>query len=169
VVQDTDGDGKIVYLFLPLYSRGNLQDAINTHSLNGTHFSEAEILAYFKGTCEAVKAMHTFHAPIKKSTKPNGSASASGSNAPQAQPQHTREDSVDEDERNQMLPEPEGDEEGGFSYDNSGRMGVPLLTKKSAKQVDVIFDGDQELAEPQSSPDGEVELVPYAHRDLKPG
>jgi serine/threonine kinase 16 len=68
-----------------------------------------------------------------------------------------------------MLPEPEGDDEGGFSYDNGGSMGVPLVTKKRVAQGDVIFDGDQELAESQPSPEGGGELVPYAHRDLKPG
>lgn len=172
MVQDTDGEGKIVYLFLPLYSRGNLQDAINTHSLNGTHFSESEILNYFRGTCEAVRAMHDFHAPLKKPRQQNGSAPGSDQrNASQSQnhQNHQREDSMDDDERNQMLPEPEGDDEGGFSYDNNGSMGVPLVTKNRMEQGDVIFDGDQELADHQPSPDGAGEAVPYAHRDLKPG
>jgi serine/threonine kinase 16 len=174
VVQDTDGDGQIVYLFLPLYSRGNLQDAINTHSLNGTHFSETEILRYFKGTCEAVRAMHTFHAPLRKSpNRPNGSAGGSEPRRvqqPQVEAHQVGEDSDDEGEQNQMLPEPEGDEEGGYSYDGaSSRKGVPLLTKKKVEQGDIVFDGDQELADSLPAPDGEGELVPYAHRDLKPG
>lgn len=173
MAQDTDGEGQIVYLFLPLYSRGNLQDAINTHSLNGTHFSESEILRYFRGTCEAVRAMHTFHGPVKKdSSKPNGSAGRSEPRRtaqPQAQSSHGGDDSEDEDERNQMLPEPEGDDEGGFSYDGAGGKGVPLLAKNRVEQGDVIFDGDQELADSLPTPDGEGELVPYAHRDLKPG
>jgi len=176
VVQDSDGEGQIVYLFLPLYSRGNLQDAINTHSLNGTYFSENDILKYFKGTCEAVRAMHTFYAPVKKGlSRPNGSAAGGSGSEPHRVPQpqaHTVGDDSgdDDDEHNQMLPEPEGDDEGGFSYDGPpSARGVPLLTKKKAERGEVIFDGDQELADSLPAPDGEGELVPFAHRDLKPG
>lgn len=58
VVQDQEG--KVVYLFLPLYSRGNLQDAINANSINGTRFAEKDMLSLFLGTCEAVRAMHEY-------------------------------------------------------------------------------------------------------------
>ncbi|KAF8121736.1 other/NAK protein kinase [Boletus edulis] len=53
VVQDPEGDGQIVYLFLPLYKRGNVQDAINANIVNGKHFSERDIVRIFNGTCEA--------------------------------------------------------------------------------------------------------------------
>lgn len=119
--------------------------------------------------------MHVFRAPVKRPGQQNGNASNSlhpggSGNVPRPpSSQHTREDSVDEDERNQMLPEPEGDDEGGFSYDNGGSKGVPLLTRKKVEQGDVIFEGDQELSDPQPPSTGEGELTPYAHRDLKPG
>jgi serine/threonine kinase 16 len=65
-----------------------------------------------------------------------------------------------------MFPHPEGDAEGGYSYasgkskPDSSR--VPLVT--SMDGGDVIFDGEQDTTQ-----SGTGELVPYAHRDLKPG
>jgi len=165
VVQDKDGEGKVVYLFLPLYSRGNLQDAINTHSINNTHFGESEILRLFKGTCEAVRAMHDYRAPVK--------SGAANGNATTQQMKPSRH-SVDDDDADHMFPQPEGDEEGGFSYHAGGSSGpsVPLVTRRKVQEGDVVFNGDEELAERQpdpSAPTGETEHVPYAHRDLKPG
>jgi serine/threonine kinase 16 len=42
---------------------------------------------------------------------------------------------------------------------------VPLVTSEPLDEGDVIFEDDQDTAQ-QS---GSGELVPYAHRDLKPG
>ncbi|KAG6845468.1 hypothetical protein H0H87_008828 [Tephrocybe sp. NHM501043] len=159
VVQDPDGDGKIVYLFLPLYKRGNLQDAINANVVNRKHFSEQEMLRLFKGTCLAVRAMHDFHARAGASepSQPNGA-----SRHPQPVP-HGRHS--DDDER---FPQPEGDGDGGFSYDSG--VNVPLVTKHQVEEEgDVVFDGDEELAHSQQGGGGNGDLVPYAHRDLKPG
>ncbi|KAL1739950.1 kinase-like domain-containing protein [Schizophyllum fasciatum] len=152
VVQDPDGEGKIVYLFLPLYKRGNLQDAINSNVVNGNHFPESEMLRLFRGTCEAIRAMHDYRAPSA-----SGSASASSS---RRQQQRDQQRHSDDDER---FPHPEGDADGGYSYDGAD---VPLVTKHRVEEEgDVIFDGDQDLP----NHGGNTELVPYAHRDIKPG
>jgi serine/threonine kinase 16 len=185
-----------VYLFLPLYSRGNLQDAINSHSLNGSRFSESEMLKLFKGTCEAVRAMHDFRAPVKsaadlaKESKANGSArSQPRMTSSLPQPVHHGDD--DDDYVDQGFPQPEGDEEGGFSYGGGGGGGgssssnkrsgqsIPLMSRDQEEHEEheldneVVFDGDQELTDQQwhsntTAPKGEMELVPYCHRDLKP-
>ncbi|KAI0805987.1 kinase-like domain-containing protein [Irpex lacteus] len=125
VVQDPAGDGQIVYLFLPLYKKGNLQDAINANSINGTHFSEKEMLRLFKGTCEA------------------------------------------EDE---MFPQPEGDAEGGYSYHgpSSRSASAPLISKQSTLDDDELSH-IQQNGRQNGAASGDTELVPYAHRDLKPG
>ncbi|KAG6828541.1 hypothetical protein H0H92_007619 [Tricholoma furcatifolium] len=177
VVQDPEGDGKIVYLFLPLYKaspwnstddsheltqkvqRGNLQDAINANVVNRKHFSEQEMLRLFRGTCLAVRAMHDFR--VRHGT--SGPSQANGSSRqPQPVPQGRHSD---DDER---FPQPEGDADDGFSYD--GGVNVPLVTKHQVEEDgDVVFDGDEELAHSQQGSHGEGELVPYAHRDLKPG
>ncbi|KAF5382212.1 hypothetical protein D9615_004419 [Tricholomella constricta] len=156
VVQDPEGDGKIVYLFLPLYKRGNLQDAINANVVNRKHFSEQEMLRLFKGTCEAVRAMHDFRARAASSqqAQPNGSL--------RQQEQGPSGRHSDDDER---FPQPEGDGDGGYSYDSG--VNVPLVTThREEEDGDVVFN--EELGQEQQGGPG-AELVPYAHRDLKPG
>ncbi|KAI0029348.1 Pkinase-domain-containing protein [Vararia minispora EC-137] len=149
VVQD--GEGKIVYLFLPVYKRGNLQDEINRHMQAGTHYSERHILQLFKGTCEAVRAMHTYRTPVRGST---------------TLPAAVRQD----DERHDaVLLHREDDPEGGYSYEDvDAAVSVPLVAKQQAQTDDVVFDGDQELLTGANGP-AAGDIVPYAHRDLKPG
>ncbi|KAI0635797.1 Pkinase-domain-containing protein [Trametes polyzona] len=172
VVQDPNGDGQIVYLFLPLYKRGNLQDAINANSINNTHFSEREMLHYFKGTCEAIRAMHDYRAPVGSKTdafpsRENHSSSARRS--PSQSPRHSVE------EEDEMFPHPEGDADGGYSYHGPGSSANVPLMSKNRPQDDLVFDGDEELTRMQhegangNASSGQTELVPYAHRDLKPG
>ncbi|EMD31340.1 hypothetical protein CERSUDRAFT_119907 [Gelatoporia subvermispora B] len=166
VVQDPDGEGQIVYLFLPLYKRGNLQDAINANTINGTHFAEAEMVRLFKGTCEAIRAMHDYRAPLGTTSRENQSSSARRLSGEQPA-RHSEDD--------EMFPHPDGDADGGFSYDGAaGGSSVPLMTKSRLEEEETIFDGDEELKQIQQNgkaraDDGQSELVPYAHRDLKPG
>ena len=85
----------------------------------------------------------------------------------------------EEDEDDEMFPQPEGDAEGGYSYHGpAGRSAasVPLISNQSTlDDENVVFDGDEELSHIQQNGGqngaaaGETELVPYAHRDLKPG
>ncbi|KAN0132981.1 Pkinase domain containing protein [Lactarius tabidus] len=156
VLQDSDGEGKVVYLFLPLYKRGNLQDAINTYTQTGDGFTERHLLRLFKGTCEALRAMHTYRA---SKSSPNPSTSRKPLSNPGS------DDGHDETE---MFPHPEGDADGGYSYGPSphehNSASVPLVSRQGLDDGDVIFDGDQDTVQ-----DGSGELVPYAHRDLKPG
>ncbi|KAF9052448.1 other/NAK protein kinase [Hymenopellis radicata] len=154
VVQDPDGEGKIVYLFLPLYQKGNLQDAINAHVVNGTHFPEHEMVRLFKGACEAVRAMHTY----RTSGPAASNAASSSSSRQESQGRHS-----DDDER---FPQAEGDGDGGYSYGSS--VNVPLVTRHRVEEEgDVVFDGDEELSRAEA--DGTGEIIPYAHRDIKPG
>ncbi|KAJ7168498.1 other/NAK protein kinase [Mycena filopes] len=170
VVQDPDGDGKIVYLFLPLYKRGNIQDAINANVVNGTHFPEQEMMRLFKGACEAIRAMHTYRAPIGATVPKTNAASASAAAKQKLQRQQEQHHSDDEDD-DERFPQPEGDGEGGYSYESAS---VPLVTRRRVEEEgDTVFDGDEELGriqeQVQHNGSGATELVPYAHRDLKPG
>ncbi|KAI8386942.1 kinase-like domain-containing protein [Blakeslea trispora] len=58
VVTDPDGTQN-VYLFLPYYKRGNLQDNINANNLSKTWFPERELLLFFLKVCFALKVLHT--------------------------------------------------------------------------------------------------------------
>ena len=120
----------------------------------------------FKGTCQAVRAMHNYHVPVGGTSSPGPSRPnpSQNSRAPQ---QHS------DDEEDAMFPHPEGDEDGGYSYGSAAN--VPLMTKHMVEdEGDAVFDGDEELSKIQEHGNGNVEpgkaeLVPYAHRDLKPG
>lgn len=116
------------------------------------------MLRIFKGTCEAVRAMHDFRATpsVPQPSQSNG--------GPSRQEQANSERHSDDDER---FPQPEGDGDGGYSYDSSS---VPLVTRHHMEdEGDVVFDGDEELAENANGGNAGKEVVPYAHRDLKPG
>ncbi|KAG6862521.1 hypothetical protein C0995_000069 [Termitomyces sp. Mi166 len=159
VVQDPEGDGQIVYLFLPLYKHGNLQDAINANVVNRRHFSEQDMLRLFRGTCLAIRAMHDYRARpgAAQPTQANGSSRRS---QPVPQGRHS-----DDDER---FPHPEGDGDGGFSYDAG--VNVPLVTRHQVdEEAEAVFNGDEEPEQTHQESSGEGELVPYAHRDIKPG
>ncbi|KAG9013955.1 hypothetical protein FRB93_000336 [Tulasnella sp. JGI-2019a] len=174
VVDDRDGEGKIVYLFLPYYRRGNLQDIINANSIHNSHLSEHDILTYFLGTCKGLSAMHNFRMVVPKASKhQNRPSNGAGPRPPSRQENHAEDD--DEHEQSSMLPHPEGDSEGGFSYHGRSSRGAPLATRppRAERGVEVVFDGDEELDTLQQAAPGEssgnTELVPYAHRDIKPG
>ncbi|ORX39901.1 putative serine/threonine-protein kinase [Kockovaella imperatae] len=107
VVQDPAGEGKIIYLFLPYYSQGNLQDTMTRSSISGEPLSDQRILQIFLQTCMAVEAMHRYRLPSTSAYPP--------------------------------------------AQSNSG-------------ELDPVFDGDEDL---QGADAGE--MIPYAHRDIKPG
>ncbi|KAI1808291.1 kinase-like protein [Daldinia bambusicola] len=58
-----DADAKTVYVLLPYYRRGNLQDIINANLVNHTKFPEKELMRLFLGVCKALKYMHQYRGP----------------------------------------------------------------------------------------------------------
>lgn len=60
----TDRNGtKTVYIFLPYYKRGNLQDNINANNINKAFFPEKELFQFFLKVCYALKVLHTHTLP----------------------------------------------------------------------------------------------------------
>jgi serine/threonine kinase 16 len=55
-----DASSKTVYILLPYYQRGNLQDAINANLVNHTKFPEKELMALMLGVAKALKSMHQY-------------------------------------------------------------------------------------------------------------
>ena len=47
-----------MYIVLPYFRRGNLQDAINANLVNHTSFPELDLLKLFRGVCVAVEQLH---------------------------------------------------------------------------------------------------------------
>ncbi|GAA5853877.1 hypothetical protein JCM5353_003719 [Sporobolomyces roseus] len=85
LVQDREGDGKIIYLFLPYYKNATVQHIISSHLVNGTHYPESQILSIFHGTCLAVRAMHQHKSgPSASSSSLRPSTNSSSSTQPSA-------------------------------------------------------------------------------------
>ncbi|PHH87252.1 hypothetical protein CDD83_9128 [Cordyceps sp. RAO-2017] len=51
---------KTVYVLLPYYRRGNLQDMINANLVNHAAFPERHLMMLFLGVCKALRAMHEY-------------------------------------------------------------------------------------------------------------
>lgn len=123
----------------------------------------------FRGTCEAIRAMHSYSPSrstnLSSSPRQNEFVPSSSTPPPERRKQTDHSDDEDQDER---FPHPEGDADGGYSYDAAS---VPLVTKSNVAEGHIVFDGDEEAVETTGSSnriDNEA-IVPYAHRDLKPG
>lgn len=56
----SDPQSKTVYVLLPYYRRGNLQDMINANLVNHTRFPEKKLMALFLGVCRALREMHHY-------------------------------------------------------------------------------------------------------------
>ncbi|KAG8419824.1 Serine/threonine-protein kinase env7, variant 2 [Metarhizium acridum] len=54
---------KTVYVLLPYYRRGNLQDMINANLVNRGSFPERHLMTLFLGVCKALRSMHEYQAP----------------------------------------------------------------------------------------------------------
>ncbi|KAI7900038.1 protein kinase [Cokeromyces recurvatus] len=118
----TESDGsKTIYIVLPYYKRGNLQDAINKNNLNKTHFSEMNMIQIFREICEAVEVLHTY--------KAQGGARV----------MYEPSQAISPEEENKQ------DQQALLSHQQEQPSGV---TKMDGKRG---------------------EIVPWAHRDIKPG
>jgi serine/threonine kinase 16 len=56
----SDPGAKTVYILLPYYRRGNLQDMINANLVNHTKFPEKKLMQLMLGVCKALKTMHQY-------------------------------------------------------------------------------------------------------------
>ena len=111
----------------------------------------------FKGTCEAVRAMHDYRAPVASSSNPRPSRENQSSSAPDRRSQQRANISADnghsDDEEDELFPQPEGDADGGYSYHGPSKKSgssVPLMTR-DPEEGEAIFDGDEELERIQRS------------------
>ncbi|KAL1851366.1 hypothetical protein VTK73DRAFT_9431 [Phialemonium thermophilum] len=116
------GPAKTVYILLPYYRRGNLQDAINANLVNHTRFPERHLMLLFLGVCRALRHMHKYD-PADAAERMELPASASASQhvgdgadenvevAKGRKARRTRRADV-EDETEQQRPLMEGEDRG---------------------------------------------------------
>lgn len=71
--QSDDGTEKTVYILLPYFRRGNLQDAVNANLVNHAVFPEKMLMKLFEGVCRGVQALHEHkvQGPTAAATEPS--------------------------------------------------------------------------------------------------
>lgn len=109
-VADGDSAGsRTVYIVLPYYRRGNLQDAINANLVNHARFPERRLMALMLGVCKALKAMHQYK--VRGSGPGQGSGSGARVKAKAVREEAAGEDAdaVKQNQRNgkRRAPDPE--------------------------------------------------------------
>ena len=146
-IGDTGGATKTVYILLPYYRRGNLQDLINANLVNHTRFPERKLMKLMLGVCNALKAMHQYR---MRTTNP----SASSRKAAQA----VRDEAASEDAdvaRRQAKAQKRnmtGDQQHQQDVDEEQEQ--PLMVDEVTRSQEGKAPGDTRA---------------YAHRDIKPG
>jgi len=135
----SDPGAKTVYILLPYYRRGNLQDIINANLVNHTKFPERRLMVLFLGVCEALKAMHYY----KVQGGPGGAQSQQ--DAKRIRKEATRADASAAEERRGR--------KGGRDMDDT-------------EQQEPLMDGEVTMSQEGIAPGG---IRAYAHRDIKPG
>ena len=99
----SDPSSKTVYVLLPYYRRGNLQDIINANLVNHTSFPEKKLMLLFLGVCKALKSMHEFHArgaAVERMEVPSDGAGESAHAAKRGK--NRRETGADEDDETEQ-------------------------------------------------------------------
>ena len=138
----SDPGAKTVYILLPYYRRGNLQDAINANLVNHTKFPERRLMVLMLGVARALKAMHQYR--VKGA--PGGSGSAARARDVREQAAMEDEDAAEDVARRTARRRGTGDED--------------------IEQEQPLMDGEVTRAQEGVA---EGELRSYAHRDIKPG
>lgn len=140
----SDASAKTVYILLPYYRRGNLQDMINANLVNHTRFPERRLMVLFLGVCKALKAMHQYkikggpggarsEGKAKKVRREAARADAQAQEAMEMRPSRKHREHDDDDEQ-----EAEG----------------------------LLEESEVTMAQEGIAPGGDRA---YAHRDIKPG
>jgi len=139
----SDPGAKTVYILLPYYRRGNLQDIINANLVNGTKFPERQLMVLFLGVCKALKAMHNY----KIGAGPGGAKSVT--KAKKIRGEASRADREAEEEIGHRRGKNNARDEDSDS-----------------EQQEPLMEGEVTISQEGVGP-GEIRA--YAHRDIKPG
>ncbi|ORX51239.1 serine/threonine protein kinase [Hesseltinella vesiculosa] len=69
ITDDAKG-GKLVWLAMPYYERGTLQDLLEAYHMNDQHFKERQILRLILDISRALETMHNYHPPDQNQPVP---------------------------------------------------------------------------------------------------
>ena len=138
---DNSAGSKTVYILLPYYRRGNLQDAINANLVNHTKFPEKRLMVLMLGVARALKDMHQYH--VQGGASSRGKAKAIRDEAAAADRDAAKRAKKS---KREMRAEPQEQDD--------MEAGQPLMEGEVMRSQEGVADG---------------ELRAYAHRDIKPG
>ena len=138
----SDPGSKTVYILLPYYRRGNLQDAINANLVNHTKFPEKRLMILFLGVARALKAMHQYRV---KGAPGGASAQKKARNVRQAGAE------ADQDAKRKAKQKRRNAEAERAEEDIEQE---PLMVGEVTKSQEGVEEGETRA---------------YAHRDIKPG
>jgi len=150
VVSDSpsrDQGAKTVYILLPYYRRGNLQDAINANLVNGGRFPERRLMILFRGICEALSAMHNYRV-----------GGGPGGRKAKRQAKQIRQEGAEAD--------CDAEEEAKTRRKGKGRMSQAQADEDGEIEAEPLMEGEVTMAQ-EGVPEGGIRA--YAHRDIKPG
>jgi serine/threonine kinase 16 len=139
----SDPGAKTVYILLPYYRRGNLQDIINANLVNHTKFPERRLMVLFLGVCNALKAMHNY----KVGGGPGGINS-------QKKAKKIRNEAAQADQELEDDTEQRRGRQKGREVDSDSEQQEPLMEGEVTTSQEGIAPGS---------------IRAYAHRDIKPG
>ncbi|KAK1140950.1 Serine/threonine-protein kinase env7 [Aspergillus melleus] len=134
-----DPGSKTVYILLPYYQRGNLQDSINANLVNHTRFPEKRLMVLMLGVATALRSMHQYRVKSGAGTTRKAKAVR-------------REGEEADAEVGMRMPKPK--RRASQKVDEDDEENEPLMDDEVTRSQEGIQDGD---------------LRPYAHRDIKPG
>lgn len=138
----SDPGAKTVYILLPYYSRGNLQDAINANLVNQTKFEERRLMVLFLGVARALKAMHLYR--VKGA--PGGAQAQRKARGVGREAAEADEDAAQKAKARRRGASRERDQEDIEQE--------PLMEGEVTRSQEGVEEG---------------EIRAYAHRDVKPG
>lgn len=176
-------DGKTVYLFLPYHPMGNVQDYINKNLVLGRRWAEKSLLEVFLGACHGVQELHRYKLKDVAARRGEGEGKRNG--------QMSRSDGMSIEQAQE-----EDEDEGALRGESAGGDKAPLIDASHTGADGGAGDDDDddtegadqgqssypprrkrnefEQRQPRPSADDldgakGGEMVPYAHRDIKPG
>ncbi|OAA43216.1 Protein kinase-like domain protein [Metarhizium rileyi] len=104
-----DEASKTVYVLLPYYRRGNLQDMINANLVNRDSFPERQLMTLFLGVCRALRSMHEYRAPPAERMEMGSEEDGPGPDGrTRTRSRRTDDDDDDDEDQERPLMESEG-------------------------------------------------------------
>ncbi|CAI7647288.1 hypothetical protein N7533_012425 [Penicillium manginii] len=135
-----EAGSKTVYILLPYYQRGNLQDAINANLVNHNKFPEKRLMMLMLGVANALQSMHQYR--VKSGAQSTRRAKG------------VRQEGADADADRTMQMKPKRRPSQMHGDDEADEENAPLMDDEVTQSQEGVQDGG---------------LRPYAHRDIKPG